>query len=69
MEQYFEPYLQGLFRNYKYILPRHFNQKCTADYSIRVHHSYISYNMDYCVLMSSSYADVNSDFTFPTIMI
>jgi hypothetical protein len=69
MEQYFDPYLQGLFRNYKFIFARYFNQKCIADYSIGVHHGYISNNMDYCALMSSSYADVNSDFTFPTIMI
>jgi len=25
--------------------------------------------MDYCVLMPSSHADLNSDFTLPTIMI
>ena len=32
-------------------------------------HGYISFNMDYCVLMPSSHADLNSDFTLPTITI
>jgi hypothetical protein len=34
-----------------------------------VHHSYISFNMDYCVLIPSSCADLNSDFTFTAIII
>jgi hypothetical protein len=69
MEQYFDSHLQGSFRNYKFTLPRYFKQKCIADYSVTVYNNYISFNMDYCALMPFSYADLNSDFTFHTLMI